>query len=88
MEQEKSSLAALVCKVQSLGRWRLAAQQACFPWLSRAEKVSSGVGGLAPEAGLGWGLGYSSSGHLKGSDRRALFQRKSNIRGSREIGKS
>lgn len=47
MEQENCSLAALVCKVRSLGRWRLAVQQARFQdQLSRARKVSD-AGGLA-----------------------------------------
>ncbi|KAM5326228.1 LOW QUALITY PROTEIN: uncharacterized protein AAES06_013429 [Glossophaga mutica] len=40
LEQENSRLATLVCKVRSLGRWRLAAQQAAFQ-LSRAQKVST-----------------------------------------------
>ncbi|XP_072594559.1 uncharacterized protein [Vulpes vulpes] len=39
LEQDNSSLAVLACKVRSLGRWRLAAQQARFQaQLSRAEK--------------------------------------------------
>lgn len=47
LEQENCSLAALVYKVRSLGRWRLAVQQARFQdQLSRAQKVSDG-GGLA-----------------------------------------
>ncbi|KAM6181754.1 uncharacterized protein O8D03_000195 [Erethizon dorsatum] len=41
MEQDNSSLTALLCKVRSLGRWRLAAQRAHFRGqLSRAEKES------------------------------------------------
>uniref|UniRef100_A0A8C9G9V8 Coiled-coil domain-containing protein 162-like n=1 Tax=Piliocolobus tephrosceles TaxID=591936 RepID=A0A8C9G9V8_9PRIM len=41
LEQDNCSLAALVCKVRSLGRWRLAMQQARFQaQLSRAEKKS------------------------------------------------
>ncbi|XP_045400100.1 uncharacterized protein LOC123633144 isoform X4 [Lemur catta] len=41
LEQDNCSLAALVCRVRSLGRWRLAAQQAHFrAQLSRAEKES------------------------------------------------
>uniref|UniRef100_G1SQ56 Coiled-coil domain containing 162 n=1 Tax=Oryctolagus cuniculus TaxID=9986 RepID=G1SQ56_RABIT len=40
-EQDNCSLAALVCKARSLGRWRLSAQQAHFQGqLSRAEKES------------------------------------------------
>lgn len=44
MEQDNSSnLAALVCKARSLGRWRLAVQEARLRGqLSRAEKVSVG----------------------------------------------
>ncbi|XP_045721242.2 coiled-coil domain-containing protein 162-like [Mirounga angustirostris] len=39
LEQESSSLAALVCKVRSLGHWRLAVQQARLQGqLNRAEK--------------------------------------------------
>uniref|UniRef100_A0A8C0MYE2 Coiled-coil domain containing 162 n=1 Tax=Canis lupus familiaris TaxID=9615 RepID=A0A8C0MYE2_CANLF len=39
LEQDNSSLAVLACKARSLGRWRLAAQQARFQGqLSRAEK--------------------------------------------------
>ncbi|XP_020946494.1 putative uncharacterized protein C6orf183 homolog isoform X8 [Sus scrofa] len=39
LEQDNCSLAALVCKVRSLGRWRLAAQQERFRGqLSKAEK--------------------------------------------------
>ncbi|XP_004406785.1 PREDICTED: coiled-coil domain-containing protein 162-like [Odobenus rosmarus divergens] len=39
LEQDSGSLAALVCKVRSLGRWRLAVQQARFQGqLNRAEK--------------------------------------------------
>uniref|UniRef100_A0A8C3W6D5 Coiled-coil domain-containing protein 162 n=1 Tax=Catagonus wagneri TaxID=51154 RepID=A0A8C3W6D5_9CETA len=39
LEQDNCSLAALVCKVRSLGRWRLAAQRERFQGqLSRAEK--------------------------------------------------
>uniref|UniRef100_A0A452VNR9 Coiled-coil domain-containing protein 162-like n=1 Tax=Ursus maritimus TaxID=29073 RepID=A0A452VNR9_URSMA len=39
LEQDNSSLAALVCKVRSLGHWRLAVQQARFQGqLHRAEK--------------------------------------------------
>lgn len=50
MEQDNCSLAALVCKVRSLGRWRLAAQQERFRGqLSKAEKVRLGEeGGLLP----------------------------------------
>ncbi|XP_033090718.1 coiled-coil domain-containing protein 162 isoform X2 [Trachypithecus francoisi] len=41
LEQDNCSLATLVCKVRSLGRWRLAVQQARFQaQLSRAEKES------------------------------------------------
>ncbi|XP_003781860.3 coiled-coil domain-containing protein 162-like [Otolemur garnettii] len=41
LEQDNCSLAALVCKVRSLGRWRLAVQQAHFrAQLSRAEEES------------------------------------------------
>uniref|UniRef100_A0A2K6KLH8 Coiled-coil domain containing 162 n=1 Tax=Rhinopithecus bieti TaxID=61621 RepID=A0A2K6KLH8_RHIBE len=41
LEQDNRSLATLVCKVRSLGRWRLAVQQARFQaQLSRAEKES------------------------------------------------
>ncbi|EPQ18642.1 Coiled-coil domain-containing protein 162 [Myotis brandtii] len=42
LEQENCSLAALVCKVRSLGRWRLAVQQARFRGqLSRAQKEAT-----------------------------------------------
>ncbi|XP_070274059.1 uncharacterized protein [Myotis yumanensis] len=42
LEQENCSLAALVCKVRSLGRWRLAVQQARFQdQLSRAQKEAT-----------------------------------------------
>uniref|UniRef100_A0A8D2JTY3 Coiled-coil domain-containing protein 162 n=1 Tax=Theropithecus gelada TaxID=9565 RepID=A0A8D2JTY3_THEGE len=41
LEQDNCSLATLVCKVRSLGHWRLAVQQARFQaQLSRAEKES------------------------------------------------
>lgn len=50
LEQDNSSLAALVCKVRSLGHWRLAVQQARFQGqLHRAEKVS--VRGGRPRPG-------------------------------------
>ena len=40
-QDDRGTLAAVVCKVRSLGRWRLAAQQAHLRGqLSRAEKVS------------------------------------------------
>jgi hypothetical protein len=43
LQQDNDDLAALVCKVRSLDRWRLAVQQARFrDQLSRAEKVSVG----------------------------------------------
>lgn len=47
LEQENCSLASLVCKLRSLGHWRLAVQQARFRGqLSRAQEVRDG-GGLA-----------------------------------------
>lgn len=51
MEQDNCSLAALVCKMRSLGHWRLAVQQAHFRGqLSRAEKVRAlGEGGPAQQ---------------------------------------
>uniref|UniRef100_A0A2K5QI97 Coiled-coil domain-containing protein 162-like n=1 Tax=Cebus imitator TaxID=2715852 RepID=A0A2K5QI97_CEBIM len=40
LEWDNCSLATLVCKVRSLGRWRLAVQQACFQAQpSRSEKI-------------------------------------------------
>lgn len=60
MEQDNCSLSVLVCKVRSLGRWRLAVQQARFQGqLSRAEKVNTGElreGGPGPGVG-GGGVG-------------------------------
>ncbi|KAK2114176.1 hypothetical protein P7K49_008442, partial [Saguinus oedipus] len=50
LEQDNCSLATLVCKVRSLGHWRLAVQQA---QLSRSEKVCSGGGGRDSLQG-GW----------------------------------
>ncbi|XP_059555740.1 coiled-coil domain-containing protein 162-like [Myotis daubentonii] len=42
LEQENCGLAALLCKVRSLGRWRLAVQQARFQdQLSRAQKEAT-----------------------------------------------
>lgn len=51
LEQDNCSLAALVCKMRSLGHWRLAVQQAHFRGqLSRAEKVRArGEGGPAQQ---------------------------------------
>lgn len=63
LERDNCSLAALVCKARSLGRWRLAVQQARFQGqLSRAEKVSAG-GGRPRPAGRGggrWGCRLAS----------------------------
>lgn len=53
MEQENSQLDALLCKVRSLERWRLAVLRARFRGqLSRAEKVSAHGTPAAPDGVL------------------------------------
>ena len=70
LEQDNCRLSALVCKVRSLGHWRLAVQRARFQGqLNRAEKVSVRRGrpthpaqqGVTDEVGgwLTWGAGLA-----------------------------
>lgn len=102
MEQDNCNLTALVCKMRSLGRWRLAVQQARFQGqLGRAEKVSfrgrrarrrgwrrGGLGRLTSLAAAAVLLLWGRTNHLKGSDSWEVFLGMGDVRTSDEMRKS
>lgn len=102
MELDNCNLTALVCKMRSLGRWRLAVQQARFQGqLGRAEKVSfwgergglrgwrgKRLGGLASLTAAAVLLLGGRTNHLKKSDTWEVFLGMGDVRTSDEMRKS